>query len=417
MGPLLLVWRIARGAARRIRFFVSALVGPPWRALLRVLFGARDRIDDGMGSGATKWQRIWGTAPGDGSEEWPFPHRRIRGLVSAVTVALTHVALTIVNPPTWSSALRAALLVTVYLAVRLVLRSSQPRVPRDAWAWFLADAGRRAGMLWWERGGAALSLVALVVGTTIGDLALVTVGLVMLAGFVPLLAADLDARQSERRAPPLLPSPVEEEPPDGADGVVERVFRFNMPAEVATGDHEVRVWVDEQRYRDAKLANPATAWVDGVPQMQRWVHYQSPEVPHLARDLRVLATGEGYSTFAELQLVLALAQSVEYRSDEEMKGLPDHWQYAIETLYEQTGDCEDTTILSAALLVAMGHRVALLLMPEHAALGVAAPTGVRGHAFIHDGVDYLYAETTAEGAIIGALPDDIQPDDVRVLSV
>jgi hypothetical protein len=112
--------------------------------------------------------------------------------------------------------------------------------------------------------------------------------------------------------------------------------------------------------------------------------------------------------------VLAFAQSIDYTLDEDTTEYSEYWRYPIETIYEQTGDCEDTTILAAAVLRRLGHGVLPLLAPGHAALGVEAPTDVEGEFVVHEGRRYYYCETTAEGFKIGHLPSDIDPASLRL---
>lgn len=105
--------------------------------------------------------------------------------------------------------------------------------------------------------------------------------------------------------------------------------------------------------------------------------------------------------------VLGFAQSIVYSSDPETTGHEDYWRFPVETMYEQTGDCEDTSILAAAVLRRLGHHVAIALMPEHAALGVEAPPGTPGHYATVDGRRMYYCETTAAGFLVGELPDSV----------
>ena len=73
---------------------------------------------------------------------------------------------------------------------------------------------------------------------------------------------------------------------------------------------------------------------------------------------------------------------------------------------EQTGDCEDDTILAAAILKRVGFEVALLIYPEHCALGVAGADGLPGN-FVHEKksrLKYYYGESTAKGWQIGEVP-------------
>lgn len=48
----------------------------------------------------------------------------------------------------------------------------------------------------------------------------------------------------------------------------------------------------------------------------------------------------------------------------------EYWRYPLETLCDRTGDCEDTSILLAALIDAAGIKGGLILLPSHAMCAV-----------------------------------------------
>ena len=83
-------------------------------------------------------------------------------------------------------------------------------------------------------------------------------------------------------------------------------------------------------------------------------------------------------------------------------------RYPLETLFDRGGDCEDTSILVAALLDRMGYDICLLILSKanHCAVGVSLD-GVTGSYYNHDGKKYYYLETTGEGWEIGDIPSSI----------
>lgn len=60
-----------------------------------------------------------------------------------------------------------------------------------------------------------------------------------------------------------------------------------------------------------------------------------------------------------------------HRADLVVYGQNEYFAYPLETLYYGMGDCEDTSILAAALYVASGYSAAMVLVPCHALVGVA----------------------------------------------
>ena len=67
------------------------------------------------------------------------------------------------------------------------------------------------------------------------------------------------------------------------------------------------------------------------------------------------------------------------------------------------GDCEDTSILTSALLDSMGYDVVLVNLPNHVAVGIALDT--YGTYWLFEETRYFYVETTGEGWTIGVVPD------------
>lgn len=84
-------------------------------------------------------------------------------------------------------------------------------------------------------------------------------------------------------------------------------------------------------------------------------------------------------------------------------------RYPVETLVDG-GDCEDKSILLAAILRAMGYRTALLVFdgnPGHMAVGVEC-LDCWGSYYQKDGVKYFYLETTKPGWPLGEIPPEYQ---------
>ena len=105
--------------------------------------------------------------------------------------------------------------------------------------------------------------------------------------------------------------------------------------------------------------------------------------------------------------VLKFVQSTKYITDEVSKGVGEYWKYPYETLYDDAGDCEDTAILYAALMKALGYNVVLLLYSElngyvdgHMATGVNV-LSAHGTYYLIDGLKYYYCETTSNTMNVG----------------
>lgn len=106
-----------------------------------------------------------------------------------------------------------------------------------------------------------------------------------------------------------------------------------------------------------------------------------------------------------IDFVLSFVQSLPYTLDDVTTGYDEFGRYAIETLIEGGGDCEDTTILVAAILCGLGEKTALIFTPGHIALGVSGD--FKGSSIDHNGTKYYYCETTGTGWTVGTLPASV----------
>jgi hypothetical protein len=76
--------------------------------------------------------------------------------------------------------------------------------------------------------------------------------------------------------------------------------------------------------------------------------------------------GESSSNLEFPDFIVAFVQECITYQDDTTKGASEYWKYPLETLYDRTGDCEDFSILAAALLDAAGHEAGIYLLPGHA---------------------------------------------------
>jgi len=130
-----------------------------------------------------------------------------------------------------------------------------------------------------------------------------------------------------------------------------------------------------------------------------------------------LALQEEYSlTDVEMAAaVLSLTQYIPYDYDSNTHGVAEYWNYPVETLYLQKGDCEDGSILCSAIFKALGFKSCLILMSGHMAVGFLgtdmggfsdwkADTGYK--AYTPSG--YYYGETTSTDYALGEIPSDVK---------
>lgn len=133
------------------------------------------------------------------------------------------------------------------------------------------------------------------------------------------------------------------------------------------------------------------------------------ELEDIVASFNEFALREGLREEEKLNLMIGFVQSLPYVTDMESVGQQEYPRYPIETLVDNGGDCEDTSILMASLLKLMGYDVILLDLPDHMAVGISSDN-VRFHGtyYPENGKKYYYVETTEPGWSIGELPEDYE---------
>ena len=116
-------------------------------------------------------------------------------------------------------------------------------------------------------------------------------------------------------------------------------------------------------------------------------------------------------------LCVSFIQSLNYTSDFVSSGYDQYPRFPYETLYDSGGDCEDTSILSVAILQEMGYDVVLLELPEHMALGIKCDSEPEGRSFEYNNNHYYYLETTGSNWQIGEMPEEYKDEPVQVIPV
>jgi|GEM_PF-3325506 S-layer homology domain. len=115
-----------------------------------------------------------------------------------------------------------------------------------------------------------------------------------------------------------------------------------------------------------------------------------------------------------IQFIACFVQGLEYVSDKVGTGYDEYEKFPVETLYDQGGDCEDSSILLASFLKEMDIDCAMLLFPGHMAVGVACDEIKNGSYCNYEGKKYYYIETTDSGWRLGEIPEELN-DETAIL--
>ena len=136
----------------------------------------------------------------------------------------------------------------------------------------------------------------------------------------------------------------------------------------------------------------------------RYIDTDSDYVDEVAQVLNSAAIEAGYtSMLGKAEFILSFVGTIPYVFDPD--GLGDHPKHPIETLWENGGDCEDSSALYASIMESLGYETVLVLLEAqgeyggdwegHAMIGIYIPNH-SGEYFVLDGDSrpYYDAETT-----------------------
>lgn len=403
------------GALSRL---IRGLFGPPWQALKRSAERAASWLGLVLGRFLEFWNYLFLGQPGDEGGT-TTPPAKTSLLLAAVTLALTLYSWPARDIFPWWVFVPVCLLV-LWLAFRAIQFASL-RGSGSRWEAWLRQSERRVGLVWWERAGLALSLVATVAAVLVQPTVIPLTG-GMAAGFLVLLGQPPERRELRtiRVVPPLPPVVDPDVPPspETPSEFVTRNFAWTVRHEMGVDSHELELSLHEPTYRSVKANNPGYLFDGEIPRYADYiVDGTTPDIERAAAALFAQAQDHRYSTYEEISLALAFVQSITYSFDEDSVGKTEYWRFPIETLYDETGDCEDTTILAGALLRRLGHAVVALDLPGHAALGVEAPPGVPGQFVEHEGRRMYFCETTGTGWRVGEVPSSMAEQEMTVIPV
>lgn len=192
----------------------------------------------------------------------------------------------------------------------------------------------------------------------------------------------------------------------GAAGTV-RELSWSVMVRGEVKHHSVRFGIDETEMQDAREINPGRG---GSPQsMVEWVvGAPSSAVDEVARQIHGQCFEGGYSVYATISCFAAACQSIPYVPDSDSVGSDEYWRFPVETLADAAGDCEDSTILLAALLRRSGFRCVLVVFEDHVGIGVEVDQQLTGDYLEYHGHKYFFCETTADGWAVGVVPETLR---------
>ena len=134
----------------------------------------------------------------------------------------------------------------------------------------------------------------------------------------------------------------------------------------------------------------------------------------LANVFKETGEKENLSELETINLAVSFVQNLKYVPDDLGTGYDEYPKFPLETLYDEGGDCEDSSILLASLLRELGYGTVLVLFDDHMGVGAIASEPAN---FKYEGNHYHYIETTSPGWSIGQLPPEFKRKPVTILPV
>ena len=136
--------------------------------------------------------------------------------------------------------------------------------------------------------------------------------------------------------------------------------------------------------------------------------YDDSYIDMLVAEIEDAVQQSGFSDYETIEFAAAFVQSLPYTVDLVTTSFDEYPRYPIETLVDNGGDCEDTSILLASIIDAMGYGVVLIKFSDHVAIGIKGGENVTGTYWEYGNSRYYYLETTGEGWRIGQLPEEYE---------
>ena len=177
--------------------------------------------------------------------------------------------------------------------------------------------------------------------------------------------------------------------------------------------------IPEQLYQTYKNVPVSTRTHDGPAGYGFLTTTQDRYVILLAEKLSNTAAEQNYNTFDKASFTLAFVQSLPYTSDTVTAGHDEYPRFPIETLVDDGGDCEDTSILFATLSLIMGFGTVYINPPGHYAVGILG-NELRGTYWTYpegSNQTYYYCETTGSGFMIGDMPYQFQGKSASIYTI
>ena len=238
-------------------------------------------------------------------------------------------------------------------------------------------------------------------------------------------STELENNSATIYQPPSVSTPATEDPTDetqsggmiytddrvphySASNPVWKTVQFEWVRQDGRGSMNIEISFDEEMYRHYRSLSRYYS----VDEYQYYINDTNNRaiIQEIVKVIQDIAKSNSYTDAAVVRELAKFVQDViEYQYDWESTGAAEYPRYPIETLFEGRGDCEDTSILMAALLKELGYDVGFFELPGHLAVALRTSDDYAGGSYYEiNGHRYLYIESTGSGWNIGEIPEDVQ---------
>lgn len=137
-------------------------------------------------------------------------------------------------------------------------------------------------------------------------------------------------------------------------------------------------------------------------------YYSKEFIKSITEGLRNYAKESGLKEQEIPYFIISFVQNLPYTSDEVTTGFDEYPRFPYETIFDDGGDCEDTSILASSMLHELGYGVVLLEFPGHMAVGIRCNPSTGQSYYTYQGIDFCYLETTGKNWEIGKVSPNIE---------
>lgn len=162
-------------------------------------------------------------------------------------------------------------------------------------------------------------------------------------------------------------------------------YKYTIPWTHKSQRFTTQFGIAEDRYWYYKDQNRTTS-ADS-----RFATPRDPVIRTIAKDIADASISTGDS--CEYCLAIDFVESMTYQYDIDYNSNTEYPKYAIETIVDKRGDCEDTSFLMASIFGALDVKTVLLVYSDHMAVGFSSDT-CPGDSYTHQGRKYCFLETT-----------------------